>query len=86
MENGHYGRRHTFDNLERMITLLQSEIDEISPRCGQQPADHLTALLEKPRCLQSDVVCGGICERDEGKLNRMFDFTLLKVIDFFLIT
>ncbi len=69
MENGHYGRRHTFDNLERMITLLQSEIDEISPRCGQQPADHLTALLEKLKCLQSDALLYAVGFAKEMKEN-----------------
>ncbi len=44
------------DNLDTVISLLQPGVEEISSKCGAQPAKRVTSLLNKISFLQRDAM------------------------------
>ena len=55
LEDVHYGTVNSvMDDLDTVISLLQRGVEEISRKCGSQPAKRLRLLLMKLRYLQPD--------------------------------
>ena len=51
-----HDKTRCINDLDMVITLLQPGVEEISRKCGQQPAKRVQALLHQLRYLQYDAV------------------------------
>ncbi len=55
LEDAHYGTFNgVMDNMDTVISLLQPGVDEISRKCGPQPAERIRKLLKKISHVQRD--------------------------------
>ncbi len=56
LEDTHYNKAMTMDDLDTVISLLRPGVEEVSRKCGSQPATRLASLLIKLRYLQRDTL------------------------------